>query len=112
VAQKAEAFRLANAVRHIEIGTTSFSQLTLGFPLLLLGVAVALDANHPRLLGWSGMMLGVLYLGAGVLVAHNGFTVVGITATAGLVLALWFLFLAVVLWRKAGEVDGGLRSAR
>lgn len=41
-AQKADAFHLANAVRHIEIGLTSFSQLTLGLALLLTGLATAL----------------------------------------------------------------------
>jgi len=102
-AQKADAFRLANAVRHAEIGLTSFSQLTLGLALLLSGLATALDRTYPRLLGWTAMALGGLYVVAGMLVAHNGFTVVGFTATAGLGLALWFLFLAVSLWRKAGE---------
>jgi hypothetical protein len=106
-AQKADAFRLANAVRHAEIGLTSFSQLTLGLALLLSGLATALVRTHPRPLGWTGMALGALYVVAGVLVAHNGFTVVGFTATTGLGLALWFLFLAVSLWRKAGEATRG-----
>ena len=56
--QKAETFRIANAVRHVEIGTTSFSQLTFGLALLLNGLALALARSYPRLLGWAGMVLG------------------------------------------------------
>ena len=35
-AEKADAFRVAEAVRHIEIGTSSFAELTLGAALLAL----------------------------------------------------------------------------
>lgn len=101
-AEKAETLRLANSVRHVEIGLTSFSQLTLGIALIVFGLAIALGRAYPRLLGWAGTALGALYLVVGVLVAHNGFTVVGLTASAGILLALWFLFLAVNLWRRAG----------
>jgi len=104
--QKAETFRIANAVRHVEIGTTSFSQLTFGLALLLNGLALALARSHPRLLGWAGMVLGGVYVAAGVLVAHNGFTVVGFTAMAGIGLAFWFLFLGFILWRKADSSIG------
>ena len=104
--QKAETFRIANAVRHVEIGTTSFSQLTFGLALLLNGLALALARSYPQLLGWAGMVLGGVYVAAGVLVAHNGFTVVGFTATAGIGLAFWFLFLGFILWRKADSSTG------
>lgn len=67
------------------------------------GLALTLGRMYPRVLGWGGMALGAAYVAAGALVAHNGFTVVGFTATVGSVLALWFLFLALALWRRAGE---------
>lgn len=57
-AEKAEAFRVAEAVRHVEIGLTSFTQLTLGLALFLFGVAIALDSTFPRLLGWAAMAIG------------------------------------------------------
>jgi hypothetical protein len=48
-AEKEDAFRLADAGRHIEIGTSSFWVLCVGITLLSFGVAIALGRAYPRL---------------------------------------------------------------
>jgi hypothetical protein len=50
-AEKRDAFRVAEAVRHIEIGLSSFAELTLGTALLLYGLAIALSDVYPKWLG-------------------------------------------------------------
>jgi hypothetical protein len=103
-AHKAQAFAIADAVRHIEIGLTSLFQFTLGGALLLFGLATAMGAAYPRLLGIAGAALGLLYLASGALLAHYGFTFINVTAgIAGVLLAAWFLVLAVLLWRNAAK---------
>jgi hypothetical protein len=101
-AEKADAFRVANAVRHVEIGLTGLTQVTFGIALLLYGLAIALGNAYPRVLGWAAMVVGAIYVSLGLLVVHAGFAFVGLTMAAGALLALWFLVLAINLWRKAG----------
>ena len=51
-AEKEVAFRVAEAVRHIEIGLTSLTVLILGVAFILYGVAIELSRVYPRWLGW------------------------------------------------------------
>jgi hypothetical protein len=102
-AEKADAFRVAEAVRHIEIGTSSFAELTLGAALLLYGLAIALSDAYPGWLGWAAVAVGIGWIVLGLLVAHNGFTQVTLTMAVSAMLGLWLLVLAVFLWRKAGK---------
>ena len=101
-AEKADAFRVAQAVRHIEIGLSSFAELTLGAALLLYGLAIALSGAYPGWLGWAAVAVGIGWITLGVLVAHNGFTQVDLTMLVSVLLGLWLLVLAVFLWCKAG----------
>ncbi len=111
-ADKADALRLADAVRHVEIGLTGFTQLTLGIALLLYGLAIVLGRGYPRLLGWAATAIGALFVAVGVVTAHYGFADLRLTTTAGLLLALWFLLLAVNLWRRAEGSPGHTSSLR
>src|SRR5215210_2013650 len=102
-AEKADAFRVAEAVRHIEIGLSSFAELALGAALLLYGLAIALSDVYPKWLGWAAVAVGIGWIVLGLLVAHNGFTQVTLTMLVSALLALWVVVLAVFLWRKAGK---------
>jgi hypothetical protein len=51
-AENADALRIAEAVRHIKIGLSSFAELTLGAALLLYGLAITLSDIYPS--GWDG----------------------------------------------------------
>jgi hypothetical protein len=101
LAEKADAFRIAEAVRHIEIGTSSLWTLTSGIVLLLFGLAMALGRAYPRLLGWAAIGLGATEVAYSFNLARNGFAMSAL-AMATLLMAPWTLFLAFNLWRKAG----------
>ncbi len=101
--EKADAFRVAEAVRHIEIGLSSFAELTLGAALLLYGLAIAFSDVYPKWLGWAAAAVGVGWVVLGLLVAHNGFTQVPLTTLLSALLSLWVVVLAVFLWRRAGK---------
>lgn len=104
--QKAVTFSVAEAVRHIEIGTSSLWLLNSGLTLLFFGVAIALGRAYPRLLGWAAIAIGVGLFAEALNVAYNGFYfgsplgIVGLTAS--FLLTLWILILAFFMWRKAG----------
>ena len=100
-AEKADALRVAEAVRHIEIGLSSFVELMLGAALLLYGLAIAFSDVYPKWLGWAAAV-GVGWIVLGLLVAHNGFTQVPLTMLVSALLSLWVVVVAVFLWRKAG----------
>jgi hypothetical protein len=105
LAEKAEAFRIADAVRHIEIGTSSIWVLTGGISLLLFGLAIALGRTYPSLFGWAGIVLGLAQIPHSVNVAQHGFELAGFLGAAGIAVSyiegLWTLALAVFLWRRA-----------
>jgi uncharacterized membrane protein AbrB (regulator of aidB expression) len=102
-AEKADAFRVAEAVRHIEIGLSSFAELILGAVLLLYGLAIALSDVYPKWLRWAAVAVGIGWIVLGLVVAHNEFTQANLTMLVSTPLALWVLVLAVFLWRKAGK---------
>jgi hypothetical protein len=102
-AENADALRVAEAVRHIEIGLSSFAELTLGAALLLYGLATALSDIYAKWLGWTAVAVGSGWILLGLLVAHDGFTQVTLTMSVSVLLALWVVVLAVFLWRKAGK---------
>lgn len=108
--EKQDAFRLANSVRHIEIGLSSFTELALAIALLLFGLAIGLGEAYPRSLGWSAIAIGTIYGAVGVLVAHHGFTNVGVSQAASVLFAIWLIALAANLWRKARESSGQSRE--
>ena len=102
-AEQANAFRIAQPVRHIEIGLSSYAELIMGAALFLYGLAIALSDVYPKLLGWAAVVVGIGWVVLGLLVAHNGFTQVDLTISVSVLLALWLLVLAVFLWRRAGK---------
>jgi hypothetical protein len=108
-AEKADAFRLANAVRHIEIGTSSLWLLSGGITLLLFGLAIALGSAYPRFLGWIAITVGAGQVVGALNLAYNGFS--GPTSEGPLTLVfmatslislLLTPLIAFYLWRKAG----------
>jgi len=98
--EKADAFRIADAVRHIEIGTSSLWTLSSGIVLLLFGLAIALGRAYPRPLGWAAVALGAIEVGYSLDLARNGFAGSPL-GMATLLIAPWTLVLAINLWRKA-----------
>ena len=83
-AEKDVAFRVAEAVRHIEIGLTSLSVLILGVAFVLYGVAIELSSVYPRWLGWLTVVGGGLLVMVGILTAYSGFSPLDINNKPGI----------------------------
>ena len=105
-AEKAVAFRIADTVRHIEIGTSSLWALSGGITLLLFGLAIALGRAYPRILGWIAIAVGAGQVVYALNLAYNGFSSEGSLVLVDVVTSLIYLpltlLLALYLWRKAG----------
>jgi hypothetical protein len=105
-AEKADAFRLADAVRHIEIGTSSLWALSWGIILLLFGLA--LGRAYLRFLGWIAIAVGASQVVSALSLAYNGFPgpssegplILVFMATSLIALPMTRL-IAFFLWRKA-----------
>jgi hypothetical protein len=113
--EQATAFRIAEAVRWIEIGLNSYFRILVGVTLTLYGASIAIGALYPRWLGWLAAVAGLGSIWHGIAVGHWGFTVA--SANIGLLPTLlyfvWFLVMGVVMWRSAeprprkpGRADG------
>jgi hypothetical protein len=92
-AQRPNALLVADAVRHLEIGSTSAFQALLGSALLL--TAVALRRASAPLAGLSAIV-GVGWLVLAADVAENGFANPGPTGLAALGLVSWAVASTVV----------------
>ncbi|HMN27902.1 MAG TPA: DUF4386 family protein [Caldilineaceae bacterium] len=57
--QQGAAFAAAQAVRWTEYSLQSYSNLLLGLPLMLYGLAITLGTSYPRWLGWVAAASGV-----------------------------------------------------
>jgi hypothetical protein len=101
LAEKAAAFGIANAVRHIEIATSSVWTLSAAIALLFFGLAIALGRAYPRPLGWAAIALAAVQVANSVELAYNGFVGTPLTFVS-LLLTPWAVVLVVYVWRKAG----------
>jgi hypothetical protein len=97
--------RVAEAVRHIEIGLTSFAEFTWGVALLLFGAAIVMSLIYPAWMGWAAIVVGCTWVGVGLLVAHNGFADIVPTMVATGLLGVWLIALAVSMWRLADSAQ-------
>ena len=105
--EKAVALRVAEAVRHIEIGLTSLTVLILGLAFILYGAAIELSRVYPRWLGWLTVVGGGLWVVVSIFFAYTGFSSLAITISqaSGIFLLVWALALAVLMWRRARIVS-------
>ncbi len=98
------AFAAAEAVRWTEIGMNSLSFFLLWLTLLLYELAIALGGVYPREAGGVALVSGVaLMVHGAVVVSYEGFGP-SIFNLAGLVLlAVFALVMAVLMWHKGGS---------
>jgi hypothetical protein len=101
-AEKAEAFRVAEAARRPEIALNSYFRLAFGITLLLFGVAVAVGRVFPRWVDSFALVGGVALLVQAVMVGRIGFAlqVRGVSAVAAATYSLWFIVMGVLMWRR------------
>ena len=102
--EKTAAFAAAEAVRWTEIGMNSLSFFLAGLTLFLFGLAIALGRVYPRWVGFIAAVSGTafVYNGVGV-VAYEGFVPSTVKSVGLLLLAVWAIVMAVLMWRNGGR---------
>ena len=102
--QEVARFAAAEAIRWIEIGMNSLSYFLAGLTLFLYGGAIAFGSVYRRWVGLVALISGAAFMYNGVVeVAYEGF-VSSIIKVAGLVLlALWAVIMAVLMWRNSNQ---------
>ena len=73
-AERSTAFGVAESVRSVEKGLSSFFHLTNGLTLLALGLSAVLGSRLARWLGAVGALAGACFVVGGVIVARTGFS--------------------------------------
>ena len=98
--QESAAFAAAEAVRWTEIGMNSLSNFLTGLTLFIYGVAIALGSVYPRWMGWIAAVSGAAFMYNGAVeVAYEGFIPSIIKLMGILLLAMWAVAMAVLMWR-------------
>jgi hypothetical protein len=102
-AEERAAFAAAEAVRFIEQGLQSYSNILIGLALILLGAATTAGRTYPRWLGALAAGSGVAWVIHGVMVPYVGFFDSTPRLVGMALLVIWGLIMAVVMWRSAGR---------
>ena len=112
--QQTAAFAAAEAVRWTEIAMNSFSFFLAGLTLFLFGLAIALGTVYPRWAGLIAIVSGAAFMYDGaVVVAYEGFVPSIVKLVGLLLLAVWAIIMAFLMWRNgARRSTSGLESAR
>jgi hypothetical protein len=115
VSQQSAAFAAAEALRWTEIAMNSLSFFLAGLTLFLFGLAIALGSVYPSWAGMIAMVSGaaLMYDGAVVVVAYEGFVPSIIKLVGLLLVAVWAFIMAVLMWRNGSHRStGSPESAR
>jgi hypothetical protein len=99
--ERAVAFRLAETVRSIEQGLTSFVTLNLGITLLLSGSAIVSSRVFPKWFSGGALLVDVGYLVSGLSFYYLGFSQHALGFWSGILLLIWLLAAARLLWRES-----------
>jgi len=101
--EKGMLFYAAFGVRQIEVGLASILSLLLGLTVAIYGIALVLDHNFPRWLGWLAIIGGIPTAASGIIMAYRGFSDVAMTInmSASSLLLVWIIGLGVWMWRLA-----------
>lgn len=99
--ERAQAFQLAETVRHIEQGLSGLTALNLGITLLLCGLAIISSHVFARWFGWAALLVGSVYLVSGVALYYVGFSQHELSFWSSILLLIWLVVLALLLWRES-----------
>jgi hypothetical protein len=102
--EKTAAFAAAEVARWTEIGMNGFSYFLAGLTLLIFGLAIALGRVYPRWVGSIAVLSGaaLMYDGA-VVVAYEGFVPDVVKLMGLLLLAVWAIVMAFLMWRNSSR---------
>jgi hypothetical protein len=101
---RATAFEAAYAVRQVEIGLASLSEMSFGLTVLLYGIALALSAVGLTWLGIFGALAGVGTVISGLVKAYTGFSDLAMATSmpTSLSVLVWSICVGIFLLRTAG----------
>jgi Domain of unknown function (DUF4386) len=104
--EKAAAFRVAEGIRWIEIGTNSIFRILQGTVALIFGIAIAMSTQLSRWIGGAGVFAGAITIAAGVEVAYIGFASshTGLGAVSMIIYSIWVGILGIFMLRKTMSI--------
>ena len=100
--EKVAAFRVAEGIRWIEIGTNSIFRILQGSVAVIFGVAIAMSGLLHRWIGEFGILAGAATIIFGVGIAYVGFAnqpIVGDLST--FTSLIWLAILGIFMWKKS-----------
>ncbi len=100
--EKVAAFRVAEGIRWIEIGTNSIFRILQGSVAVILGAAIAMSGLLHRWIGGFGILAGSATIIFGVGIAYVGFAnqpIVGDLST--FTSLIWLAILGIFMWKKS-----------
>ncbi len=101
--EKDMLFHAAFGVRQVEAGLASLMGLLFGLTVAVYGVALVVDKDYPKWLGWVGIIGGIPTAMAGVVMAYTGFSslAMGINMPASFLLLIWMILVGAMMWRRS-----------
>ena len=100
--EKAAAFRVAEAIRWIEIGTNSLFRILQGSVAVIFGASIAVSDVLKRWIGGLGIFAGVFTIIFGVGIAYVGFADQPMVGNVSTITSLaWLAILGIFMWRKS-----------
>ena len=104
--EKAAAFRVAEGIRWIEIGTNSIFRILQGTVALIFGIAIAMSTQLSKWIGGAGVFAGAVTIAAGVEVAYIGFASshAGLGAVSMIIYSIWVGILGIFMLRKTMSI--------
>jgi hypothetical protein len=100
-AEKIAAFRVAEGIRWIEIGTANMFRILQAATGIIFGAAIAIKrGDFPRWVGGFGIFAGILLMYDGISVAYIGFDVSRLAAAYELTFAVWAVIVAIYMWKR------------
>jgi hypothetical protein len=106
-AEQATRFASAQALRWLEIGTSSYHDFLLGLALVLFAIVIVQTARVPRPIGYMVGVSGLAFLVLGWMYGTTGFTpTTTVPTSAGFtLLAAAMIWLYIVAWLGKGAVQ-------
>jgi len=99
---KESLFHAALAVRQLEIGLASIGGLLFGLTVSVFGIALLIDPQFPKWLGFMAIVGGASTATAGIVIAYTGFSgpAMAIDMPSGSLLLCWMVGLGIHTWRR------------
>jgi hypothetical protein len=79
-----------------------------GMTVVVYGMAFMVDRRFPKWLGALGLASGFALLGAGVLMAHTGFSgmAMAVSMPSSMHLLVWMFSVGLYMWPRSPSVAG------